>query len=160
VPDRRKGKRSSPNGRQLDPSLVYVVGRVDQAVRREMRKRLAAWDLSVPEYTTLSVLRRRPGLSNAQLARRTMVTPQSMIQILARLEERELVRREVDPAHKRILRGEVTREGEELLAQADPAVNAIQDEMLRDVPDEQRAAVLDGMVKAMRRLSAGLNGGP
>jgi DNA-binding MarR family transcriptional regulator len=138
---------------------VYVVGRVDQAVRREMRKRLAEWDLSVPEYTMLSVLRRRPGLSNAQLARRTMVTPQSMLQILARLEERELVQREVDPAHKRILRGALTPEGEELLARADPAVESIQEEMLLDVPDDQREAVLDGMVKAMRRLSGGLNDG-
>jgi DNA-binding MarR family transcriptional regulator len=154
-------KRSSPsaNGRGIKPSLVYVVGRVDQAVRTEMRKRLAEWDLSVPEYTTLSVLRRRPGLSNAQLARRTMVTPQSMIQILARLEERQLVAREVDPAHKRILRGALTREGEQLLAEADPVVQSLQDEMLLDVPDGQREIILDGMIKAMRRLSAGLNGG-
>jgi DNA-binding MarR family transcriptional regulator len=154
-------KRSSPsaNGRGIKPSLVYVVGRVDQAVRTEMRKRLAEWDLSVPEYTTLSVLRRRPGLSNAQLARRTMVTPQSMIQILARLEERQLVAREVDPAHKRILRGALTREGEQLLAEADPVVQSLQDEMLLDVPDGQREVILDGMIKAMRRLSAGLNGG-
>lgn len=153
-------KRSSPsaNGRGIKPSLVYVVGRVDQAVRTEMRKRLAEWDLSVPEYTALSVLRRRPGLSNAQLARRTMVTPQSMIQILARLEERQLVAREVDPAHKRILRGALTREGEQLLAEADPVVQSLQDEMLLDVPDGQREIILDGMIKAMRRLSGGLNG--
>lgn len=159
MPDRSKARRSSGNGRGNGPSLVYVVGRVDQAVRREMRKRLADWDLSVPEYTTLSVLRRRPGLSNAQLARRTMVTPQSMIEILARLEDRKLIRREVDPAHKRILRGELTPAGEKLLARADPAVESIQDEMLLDVPDGQREVVLDGMLKAMRRLSAGLNGG-
>jgi DNA-binding MarR family transcriptional regulator len=149
----------SRNGRGIEPSLVYVVGRVDQAVRREMRKRLAKWDLSVPEYTTLSVLRRRPGLSNAQLARRTMVTPQSMIQILARLEERKLVQRDVDPAHKRILRGALTAAGEELLARADPAVESIQEQMLLDVAEDQREAVLDGMLKAMRRLSAGLNAG-
>ncbi len=41
------------------PSLVYVVGRVNQGVRRELRKALAPWGLTVPELTTLSVLRTR-----------------------------------------------------------------------------------------------------
>ena len=53
-----------------------------------MRARLAEWELSVQEYTSLSVLGARPGLSNAQLARRALVTPQSMIEILSKLESR------------------------------------------------------------------------
>jgi hypothetical protein len=51
------------------------------------------------------VLRARPGLSNAQLARRSLVAPQS---ILAKLERRGLVGREVDPGHGRILRATPT----------------------------------------------------
>jgi DNA-binding MarR family transcriptional regulator len=121
-----------------------------------MRARLAQWDLSVPEYTTLSVLRRRPLLSNAQLARRTMVTPQSMIEILASLERRGLVQREVDSANKRILRATLTADGEQLLTSADPAVYDIQDEMFSHISDAERAALLDAMLKAMTRLSAGL----
>jgi len=57
------------------PTLVYVVGRVNQGVRRELRKALSPWRLTVPELTTLSVLRTRPGLSNAQLSRRALTTP-------------------------------------------------------------------------------------
>jgi DNA-binding MarR family transcriptional regulator len=85
-----------------EASLIYIVGRVNQGVRREMRARLAPLNLSVQEYTALSVLRARPGLSNAQLARRSLVTPQSMIEILAKLERRGLVKRAVDPEHARI----------------------------------------------------------
>jgi hypothetical protein len=35
------------------PSFIYVVGRVDQGIRREMRNRLAQCGLSVQEYTAL-----------------------------------------------------------------------------------------------------------
>jgi DNA-binding MarR family transcriptional regulator len=133
-----------------------VVGRVNQGIRREMRTRLAEVGLSVQEYTALSVLSSRPGLSNAQLARRSLVTPQSMIEILGKLENRGLVTRAADPRHARILRAMLTDRGRELLALADPAVAAVQEQMLADVPERERAIVLEGMRSAMNRLSTGL----
>ncbi len=139
-------------------SLVYAVGRVNQGIRRELRRLLADWDVSVPQLTALSILGRRAGLSNAQLARRTMITPQAMIEILAELEARGLVSRTVDPAHARILRAELTPEGRALLSNLEPAVAGIQDEILQDIPPRDRAVVLDGMLKAMQRLRPGLEG--
>jgi DNA-binding MarR family transcriptional regulator len=138
------------------PSLIYVVGRVNQGIRREMRTRLAECGLSVQEYTALSVLSARPGLSNAQLARRSLVTPQSMIEILGKLESRDLVTRAVDPKHARILRATLTDKGRDLLMVADPAVAAVQEQMLADVPERDRAIVLEGMRSVMNRLSTGL----
>ena len=133
---------------------MYVVGRVNQGIRREMRARLAQWSLSVQEYTTLSVLDARPGLSNAQLARRALVTPQSMIEILGKLERRGLVQREVDPDHGRILRAELTPDGRDVLREADPRIQAIQDAMLESVPEAERLAAMRAMHIAMRNLSA------
>jgi DNA-binding MarR family transcriptional regulator len=136
-----------------EASLIYIVGRLHQGIRREMRRRLAPWKLSVQEYTALAVLGARPGLSNAQLARRALVTPQSMIEILAKLERRELVARHEDPAHRRILRAQLTAQGRKLLSAADPAIAAIQDEMLVGVPAHERQAAARVMHSAMTRLS-------
>jgi DNA-binding MarR family transcriptional regulator len=132
--------------------LIYIVGRLDQGIRQEMRSRLAEWDMSVPEFTALSVLKRRPGLSNAQLARRSLVRPQSMNEILVKLEERGLVRREVDPAHARILRAVLTDDGAELLAVAEAAAGAIQERLFADVPEPQREAMIEGLGSAMAKL--------
>ena len=148
--------RSELNGRSHEASLLYVVGRVNQGIRREMRERLAAWDLSVQEYTALSVLMTRPGLSNAQLARRALITPQSMLEILAKLERRALVTREVDPGHRLILRATLTPEGKALLKAADPSIRAIQDQLLDDVPEAQRDLVITALVSAMEKLSSRL----
>lgn len=142
--------------REPPPSFVYVVGRVDQGIRREMRTRLAQCGVSVPEYTALSVLGARPGLSNAQLARRSLVTPQSMLEILTRLERRGLVMRERDVRHARILRGTLTRSGHDLLRDADRAIAGLQEQVLADVPQRERAIVIEGMRSVMNRLSGGL----
>jgi DNA-binding MarR family transcriptional regulator len=139
-------------------SLVYLVGRVNQGIRREIRLRLGAWELSVAEFTALSILRRRPRLSNAQLARRSMVTPQTMIDIVSSLEKRELAHREVDPQHGRILRAELTDEGSRILDEAEPAIQRIQEEILDGVSDRDRDVTLRVMTKAMERLRFGLNG--
>jgi DNA-binding MarR family transcriptional regulator len=132
---------------------MYIVGRVNHGIRREMRERLAEWNLSVQEFTALSVPDARPGLSNAQLARRALVTPQSMLEILARLEHRGLVKRKVDPAHRLILRMELTPEGRTLVAAADPSVPTIQDEMLAGVPARDREAATRAMPSALKALA-------
>src|ERR1700761_1754771 len=75
------------------PRLAYAVGRFHTVLRAEMSRRLAPEGLSVPEFTALSVLSARGGLSNAELARRSFVTPQAMNQVLSSLEEKELVTR-------------------------------------------------------------------
>lgn len=149
---------SRPDINPNDTLLIYIVGRVDQGIRQEMRLRLAEWDLSVPEFTALAVLKRRPGLSNAQLARRSLVRPQSMNEILVKLEERGLLRREVDPDHARILRAALTPEGLELLAATELAVKAIQDELFGDLSEPQREVMIAGLRSAMEKLRSGRRG--
>ena len=50
----------------------------------------------------------------------------------------------------------LTAKGRELLEIADPAVAAVQEQMLADVPERDRKVVLEGMLSAMNRLSTGL----
>jgi DNA-binding MarR family transcriptional regulator len=137
-----------------EASFIFVVGRLNQGIRREMRARLAELGLSVQEYTAMSVLRGRPGLSNAELARRALVAPQSMLEIVAKLEHRGLARRDVDPKHGRILRAVLTSAGRNLLDRADPGVDAIQNRLFEHVSPRTREVVIRGMLSAMDQLSA------
>jgi len=138
---------------QPQPSLTYVIGRVEQGVRRELRARLGPLALSVPDVTTLSVLRGRSGLSNAQLARRALTTPQSMIEVLASLERRGLVVRRADAANARIMRAELTDPGRRLLARADAVVAKLEDELLAAVSPDAREQVRAALLSAMAELS-------
>ena len=136
-----------------EPSLVYVIGRVSQGIRRELRERLSSCGLSVADVTTLSVLRGRACLSNAQLARRALITPQSMIEVLASLEQRGLVRRRADPANARIMRAELTAAGRRVLARADALIAALEDELLAGVAAQRRELVRGCLVSVMDELS-------
>ena len=138
---------------QPQPSLTYVIGRVEQGVRRELRARLGPLGCSVPDVTTLSVLRGRSGLSNAQLARRALTTPQSMIEVLASLERRALVVRRADAANARIMRAELTDPGRRLLARADAVVAKLEDELLAAVSPDAREQVRAALLSAMAELS-------
>jgi DNA-binding MarR family transcriptional regulator len=139
-----------------DLALSYVIGRLERVVRRALNDRLAAHDLTVPAFTALSVLRRRPGLSNAQLARRALVTPQSMNELIQRMLERGLIERSVDPNHNRVLRTRLSPSGAELVAHCEAEARELEGVMLDGVPLEDRDRLLELLRVCARNMGAGL----
>jgi len=139
-----------------EPRVSYVVARLDRALRREIDERVRPHGLTIGGYTALSVLAGRSGLSNAQLARRSYITPQSMSQVITGLEREGLIERTPDPAHARVLRARVTRRGKRVLAACDAEVDALEGEMLADVPSDQHDLLLSQLRSCVRRLGAGL----
>jgi DNA-binding MarR family transcriptional regulator len=121
------------------PLLSYIIGRLDRAIRNRLLEILTPLELSIPQFTTLSVLKRRPGLSNAQLARRALILPQSMIQVIAALERRQLVERAPDPAHNRILQTRLTADGLALVQRAEAATRELESGLIEAVGDDAAA---------------------
>jgi DNA-binding MarR family transcriptional regulator len=114
----------------------YLVYRVERRLRARLDEAVRAHGVTTTEYVTLSVLRQRDGMSCAQLARWAFVTPQAMNVVIAKLEKRRLVRRRPDRNHGRVLRTSVTKKGLEALDRCDRSMDAIEDDMLRDLPPE------------------------
>lgn len=109
------------------PRTSYLVARLDRLVRSQLTDVLDPFDLSVPQYTLLSVLEHRPGLSNAQLARRSYITAQAMHQVVNGLEERGLISRRVSPDHGRIQLTELTDDGIAMLKACDEEVTRLEE---------------------------------
>jgi DNA-binding MarR family transcriptional regulator len=141
---------------QVTPRISYVVGRLDRALRREIGALVAPHGLSVPQYTALSILRDRAGLSNAQLARRSYVTPQSMNEVIAALERDGLVARSPAANHGRVLEMTLTDAGSEVLARCEAAVTEMENRMLADLDDDERAQLLAALKHCVHQLGAGL----
>ncbi len=136
------------------PTLLYLVGRLDRVVRRAIQEAVRSYGLSVNEFTTLSVLARRHGLSNAQLARRSLVSPQSANEVLLALERQGLVRRQAHPAHGRILQTRLTAKGRRVLAGCDARVAAVEARMVANLSHSQQAALRRALVQCVQDLSA------
>jgi DNA-binding MarR family transcriptional regulator len=97
------------------PSVLYLIKRLELAIRARLDEVLRPAAITPLQYTALTVLERQADLSTAQLARNSFVTDQSAADMVAVLEERGLVSRVPDPAdrRRRVLR--LTGRGQALL---------------------------------------------
>src|ERR1700735_133715 len=101
----------------------YLIKRAQMVLHDAMAGALAAHNLTVTQFAVLTALEEEPGLSNADLARRAFVTPQSMHAVLQELESRQLLVRRTHPQHRRVLRAELTAGGSGTLQEAAGAVD-------------------------------------
>jgi DNA-binding MarR family transcriptional regulator len=136
--------------------ISYVIARLERAVRAAINERVRPYGLTTLQYTTLSVLGRRGGLSNAQLARRSYMTPQSMSEVIEALEKKGLIKRDQHPNHRRVFPATLTATGIKVLEACDEAVAAMEEEMLSGLSTDERDALYYGLVSAVRSLHAGL----
>jgi len=136
----------------MQPRISYLIKRIERGVRAELDAALRPLGVSTPEYTTLSVLRMRSGLSSAQLARRAFVSGQAMNQIVISLEQRELVARTADPDHGKILRAQLTRKGSALLKQCDTATAHVDRLLTSALTPQQEGALREALVRCGEAL--------
>ncbi len=139
----------------MTPRIGYVVGRLDRALRREIAALVEPHGLTVSKYTALSILRDRPGLSNAQLARRSYVTPQSMNEVLVALEADGFIVRSPAANHGRVVEVTLSARGNEVLAACDRAVTHMENAMLADLDEAGREQLVEALVNCVYRLGAG-----
>lgn len=139
-------------GDNSEPTLLYLVGRINRVVRRAIDDVVSSHGLSVNQYVTLSVLVRRSGLSNAQLARRALVSPQAMNEVLLTLEERGLVCRRAHPDHGRIRQARLTAKGRRLLARCDAEVSGVEARMVSGLGHRERAVLRTVLLSGIRSL--------
>ncbi|GAA4402358.1 MarR family winged helix-turn-helix transcriptional regulator [Tsukamurella soli] len=122
------------------PSLLYAIKQVELAVRSRMDAVLAPSGITPLQYTALTVLHRRDGLSVAQLARNSFVTAQTMGEMITVLEHRGLVSRRVDPTSRRRTLTSVTQAGLDLLTEYDTKVAELEESMVATLTPRQRHA--------------------
>ncbi len=153
---RTESRERSPS-RRVDasgdePRFSYAVGMLDRSIRRTLTAVLRPFGVTVPEYTVLSLIRRRDGYSNAQLARRSLVSPQAMNEVIRSLEDRDLVLREPSPAHKAIRHTYLTEEGRRLLDDCDAAVDGMEAVMLEGIPQGERTRAIAMLLRCADEL--------
>jgi DNA-binding MarR family transcriptional regulator len=141
----------------VEPRLSYVMGRLDRVLTRRLSAAVEPIGLSLPAYTALSVLRVRDGLSNAHLARLSLVTPQSMSEVLSQLVAKGYVRRRAEPGHGRVIRIELTKAGSRALERGDRAVDEVEREMLVSLDADEAARLRAALQLCGRALEPDLS---
>lgn len=111
------------------PRTIYFLNQANHAVRSRLEAALGELQMTGIQYTVLSVIGSREGLSSAELSRRFFVTPQTMNELIAGLQRRNLIIRKEDPANRRILRMRLTASGRKLLSACDTVADKVETEV-------------------------------
>jgi DNA-binding MarR family transcriptional regulator len=138
--------------RGVEGHSSYLLRQAWQALSGAMEGALSPHGLTGPQYGVLSVVRREPGASGADLARACNTTPQAMNGVLATLERESLIERQQHPTHGRILQVTMTGEGRRRFEAADPAMRGLRRAMERDFTPDEIATVKAWLVATAQRL--------
>jgi DNA-binding MarR family transcriptional regulator len=99
---------------QLRDDLGFLTARAHRALRHWLLSRLDPYGITYPQFVVLTHLREESGLSQTELADRAFMDETSLARMLQRMEEAELIRREVDELDLRVNRVTLTAAGRDL----------------------------------------------
>lgn len=136
------------------PLTLYLVKRLELAIRALLDDALRPVGLTTLQYTALTVLEASGPLSSAQLARRSFLRPQTMHEMVLALEKRGLIARTPKPDNRRVLLAGLTDAGRALLAGCAPAVAEVEGALLAELSPAQRATFREGLQHGVLALGA------
>jgi DNA-binding MarR family transcriptional regulator len=137
----------------MPTGIAYLVGHLERLVRRRLREVISPLGLTIQQYTVLTVLDARGRLSNAQLAERSLVTPQSANETVKNMERRGWIGRTADPSHGRIIHLHLTPLGKQTLTKAHAAAADFEQEMLKELSINDHKRYRNYLSTSIRTLS-------
>lgn len=130
--------------------IMWLLKRAFHCGHRAVSEAIHPFGVTPTQIGVLHRLAEEPGLSGADLARRLLVTPQASQLDLTGLEQRGLVERRADPAHGRIVRAYLTKEGRRVHKKCIDVSIQAEREFLSVLNDEE-VAVLAGLLGRLAR---------
>jgi DNA-binding MarR family transcriptional regulator len=135
-----------------DGAVGYLLRQAQLTLRRALDDALRDLGLTTPQFSVLSVLDVEPGLSGAELARVSMLRPQTVNSIVLALERNGHVNRVPDPRDARVRQAELTGAGRRLLAEARTQVDEVERRMIAPLEDGQVAQLRRWLVACAQAL--------
>lgn len=133
--------------------VIYVIKQLELALRPRLSDVCLAEGMTAAQYTALTVLERRPGITSSELARRSFVRAQTMAATLDPLLESGLVRREPSAGNARRMSLFLTDAGVAAIARVSPAVSGLEDLLMADLGPEERAQFGDLLARAQHAMA-------
>lgn len=141
------------------PVLSFLVRHAWLTMRAAIGAELEVFELTVPQFATLMMVRTSPGMSVAQLARSVGSTRQAANEMLTALERDGLITRSPHPTDRRTHQLHVTDLGRARYEEALPAVLRREAALEEGLAPGQREAALSWMAAVTAACGAQENCG-
>ncbi len=149
IPRPGEGKRG-PDG-----YLGYLVRQANVAVRGAMERALAEIGVTTPQFSVLTMVVAYPGLSGADLARLTFLTPQTINVIVGNLQKAGAIAKTAHAEHGRILRLNATPKGHALLRKCRARVDLVEKQIGGLLSREEEPVVRRWLSAVAQKLAEG-----
>lgn len=120
-----------------EEQVGYLLKRAQNELRTAMERGMVGTDLTMSRYAALVSLDETDGLTNAALARRSFVTPQTMVRVLQDLDRDGYVTRKPNPDSGREVLTSLTDSGRALLREGHQISAAVHGQLLTDIDDNE-----------------------
>ncbi len=156
-PAETRGTRASPRAANrnaaiemgLLPRLVGFNLRFAQvSVFQHFTAKLGTYGISAPQFGALLLIESNPGISQSSVAEALRFDRSTLVQIIDRLEHRDLVVREASVRDRRSHALKLTDQGATLLITLKALAREHEDEMLRGLEDGER----DTLIRLLERI--------
>lgn len=132
---------------------IYLIKRLETEVTANMIKILGAYEITPSQFIILNFVGdNETDLSSAQLSRRFLMTPQSMNEVVTTLQRKDLLERNTDPNHKRILRITLTDKGKEVLEICNAAMDVFEEKLLKKLKIKEKEVFRGSIGKILENL--------
>jgi DNA-binding MarR family transcriptional regulator len=130
--------------------MLSCTVRIENEIRTRLR---ASFGVTLPRFDLMAQLERHPeGLRMGELSRRMMVTGGNVTGITDQLEKEKLVQRVPDPHDRRAFTVKLTAAGRRAFADMAAVHEAWIEELLQDVPPEDKAVMIELLASMKRHL--------
>ena len=130
--------------------LGYLLRQASLAWRARMEHALAEFAVTPPQFAALTMIGAYPGLSSADLARLSLLTPATVAGIVANLKRAGALTARRHPVHGRILQLALTAKGNAQLARCKRRVYSLEARLAEDLSPAEEKAVRRWLALAAR----------
>ena len=142
-------RQCGAEGTSMPARTIYLIKRLEVAIRLMLEEKLMDLDLTPSQYTTLSMLAANGETSSSDLARRVLVTPQSMSEMIKALDRKGLIKRRESEVNRKVLDIALSPAGRALLEKAEARVDALEAAMFAAIAPDELNALRDRLVTVL-----------
>ena len=147
IPEPGEGKRGEAG------YLSYLLRQAAGAVRLRLERNLASLGVTSAQFLVLTMLDGYPGASGADVARLTLLTPQTVHGIIGNLERAGLIGRSAHPVHGRVQVIALTKTGRALLSRCKERASEADADLKAGISARDEAVIRRWLVGLAKRAN-------
>ena len=136
--------------RYLEGLVGYNARRASLAIIEQFLPRMAAFDLRPVDFSVLSLVMHNAGITSRQLCNALNILPPNLVGMVNTFEKRGLIARAPHPLDRRAMGLQLTREGNQLMLEAEKAAAQLELDATAQLSAAERRTLIRLLQKIYR----------